>query len=500
LIRKIVVLSGGTAGYLLAVGLKARIPALEVKLIRLGDGEPEFNQSASLPLTKFLHGFLPLELRKFIEMARPVWTLGHKMMWGPRDHYFHPFTTQLDLRNPQLPRNNAFYVGDNIEFAGALTQMMAQDKVFYRMQSGQPAWSWDVGYQLDSSLLIHCLNTLGNAIGVQTLDDSLVEVKQDATGVTGLVMGSGTTETADLYIDASGPKSLLLGGALKEPFVSFKSSLPCDRVMLGSWPRTDQPMHAYSTVETMDAGWCWQLELQDRIERGYVYSSAHISDSQAEQEFRSENPDIAETRIQSFKSGRYERGWVKNVIAVGAAEGYVEPLHSTFLGVVAARCPLLAEILVEAGRTVPTAHVKLYNRHHTRVWDSVRRFLAVHYKYNTRLDTPFWTAARKDVELSGAETIIEYYRQCGPSSLWSPMVIDPVDLFGMGGYLMALMGQRVPTKLSYPIPSHEQAIWNADRDRSRGAADAALTVVQAMSLLPIKSQTVERTPLAGQVG
>ena len=299
-------LSGGIAGYLCAVGLKARMPGLEVKLIRLRDSEPGYNQSSSLSLTRFLHGFLPLELRKFIEMARPVWTLGHKMIWGPRDHYYHPYTTQLDLRSTALPRNNAFYVGDDVDEAGALTAMMAQDKVFYRMKDGQPAWAWDVGYQLDNALLIQCLTTLGSAIGIEVVDDSLVEAKVDATGITGLVMASGATETGDLYIDASEAKSLLLGGALKEPFVSFKSSLPCDRIVLGGWARGNQPMHGYSTCETMDAGWCWQLELQDRIERGYVFSSAHLSDEQAAAELRSKNPNIAETRALSFKSGRYE--------------------------------------------------------------------------------------------------------------------------------------------------------------------------------------------------
>ena len=500
MIRKVLVLSGGTAGYLCAVGLKARMPGLDVKLIRLRDSEPGFNQASSLPLTRFLHGFLPLELRKFIEMARPVWTLGHKMIWGPRDHYFHPYTTQLDLRNPNLPRNNAFYVGDDIDDAGALTAMMAQDKVFYRMQNGQPAWAWDVGYQLDDALLVHCLNTLANAIGVETIDGSLVEAKQDASGITGITLDSGVTEVADLYVDASEARSLLLGGALKEPFVSFKSSLPCDRIVAGGWSRTIEPMHGYSTCETMDAGWCWQLELQERIERGYVFSSAHLSDAQAESEFRTKNPNIAETRFISFKSGRYERGWVKNVVAVGAAEGFVEPLQSTFLGVVAARCQLLAEILVEGGRVVAPAHVKLYNRHHSRIWDSIRKLLALHYKYNTRLDTPFWLAARKDVELTGAETIVEYYRQCGPSSLWSPMVIDPVDLFGMGGYLMALIGMKVPTRLAYPIPQLEKSVWDADRQRARGAAASGLSVAEALSRLPIGQPQSERTPLAGQVG
>lgn len=457
------------------------MPDLSVSVVRLTDAELGLNQSSTPPLTRFLHGFMSLELRKFVEMARPTWTLGHRLLWGPRAHFYSPNTTQLNHKLPFMSRNNAFYVGDDDAGAGPLAALMAQDKAFYRNQSGQPMWQWDAGYQLEQAPFFETLRRLATAIGIEVQDDTLADVTQNETGVTGLVLGSGKTVTADLYIDATEARSLLLGGALKEPFVSYKSSLMCDRMIVGDWNRTHEPLHPYVTCETMDAGWCWQIELQHKIDRGYVYASSFLTDEQAEQEFRRKCPGVASIRHVQFANGRYERGWVKNVVAIGAAEGFVEPLASTELGIVAARSQLLSEIFIETGRRIPSAQVKLYNRHHARLWDGVRRFLALHYKFNTRFETPFWQAARKDVDVAGAETIVEYYRQCGPSSLWGPMLIDPVDIFGPGGYLALFVGQNVPTRVKYEPNMHEKAAWEAEVQKYRAAAHGGVGVAEALA-------------------
>src|SRR6185295_11905809 len=106
-------------------------------------------------------------------------------------------------------------------------------------------------------------------------------VRQDERGVSGLVMRSGQLMTADLYVDCSGFVSLLLGKSLGEPFVGFERSLFCDRAVVGGWDRADEVIQPYTTCETMDAGWSWQIEPDARINRGYVYSSAFISDDEA---------------------------------------------------------------------------------------------------------------------------------------------------------------------------------------------------------------------------
>jgi tryptophan halogenase len=449
--------------------------------VRLTDAEPGLNQGSSPPLTRFLHGFVSLDLRRFVELVRPTWTLGQRMLWGPRPVFFAPYTSQLNNKLPYMSRNNAFYVSDDADGVGPIAALMAQDKAFFRAQNGQPGWQWDTAYQLESDSFTAALTKLARAIGIEVMDDTLAAVNQDETGVTGLVLGSGVTVTADLYVDASEARSLLLGQALKEPFVSYKSSLMCDRMVVGRWTRSYEALHPYVTCETMESGWCWQLDLQHSIDRGYVYSSSFISDDQAEAEFRRKCPEVQSVRKLQFTSGRYERGWVKNVVGVGAAEAYVEPLLSTELGIVAARSQLLSEILIETGRQVPPAHIKLYNRHYARMWDSVRRFLALSYKFNTRLETPFWQAVRKDVDVAGGETIIQYYQQCGPSSLWAPLLIDAVDIFGPGGYLTLLVGMKVPTRAKYEINPQEKAAWESELEKYKAAARSGVSIPEALA-------------------
>ena len=481
MIKKVVVLSGGVSGFLCALGLRAKMPDLEVRVIRLTDVEPALNQATSPPLTRFLHGFVSLDLKRFVEMVRPSWTLGQRMLWGPRPVFFSPFTSQLNSKLPYMSRNNAFYITDDADGVGPIAALMAQDKAFFRAQNGQPAWQWDTGYQLDTGVFQTALDKLARAIGIEVTEDTLAGVNQDESGVTGLVLGSGVTVTGDLYVDASETRSLLLGKALKEPFVSYKSSLMCDRMVVGQWKRSYEALHPWVTCETMEAGWGWQLDLQQTIDRGYVYSSTFLTDEQAEAEFRRKCPEIQSVRKVQFASGRYERGWVKNVVAVGGAEAYVEPLANTELGIVAARSQLLAEILIETGRQVPPAHVKLYNRHYARLWDSVRRYLALSYKLNTRLETPFWQAARKDVDVAGGETIVEYYRQCGPSSLWAPLLIDSVDIFGAGGYLSLLVGLKVPTRAKYEVNPQEKAAWESELEKYKSAARSGVSIPEAMA-------------------
>jgi tryptophan halogenase len=289
-------------------------------------------------------------------------------------------------------------------------------------------------------------------------------------------------------------RSLLLGETLKEPFVSFKKSLACDRILSSQWERTDEPLHPYTTCQTMDSGWCWQVELEKKISRGYVYSSVFATDEQAEEEFRRKNPKAGPVRVSKYAVGRYERGWVKNVMAIGNSEGFVEPLHSTALGVIAARCQLLSEILVESNRQVPAAHVRLYNRHHGRIWDGARRVLAIQYKFNSSLRTPFWEMCRRDLDLAGAEPMVEYYRQCGPNSVWGPLLTDPVDPFNASAYLSIMVGQKLPTRVTYEASAHERAIWDAEQQRYRSMAMQGLSVAEALAALPPYQSTQTTHP------
>jgi tryptophan halogenase len=384
-----------------------------------------------------------------------------------------------------LRKAKAFYCWDEMEYEDPISALMTQDRAFERMPSGEPTLHGSVAYHFENEKFVTFLEEAAAGLGVTTMDETILEVKQDEGGVVGLRMESGREEAADLYIDASGFASILLGKALGEPFIDYGRTLYCDRAVVGGWERKDpgeQIIKPYTTCETMESGWSWQIEHESRINRGYVYSSSFISDEAAEVEFRAKNPKVAATRIIHFKSGRYRQLWVKNVVAIGNAGGFVEPLEATALGAIAFQCRTLADTLSDSECEPTPLLQNRFNDLHARAWDEIRNFLSIHYRFNTRLDTPFWQYCRESVDLAGAEVVVELYRDSGPT-LWLEEVIDRANQFGIAGYFALLMGQKVPHGRMYQASTDVAARWNAERERYRQMASRALTVNEALSIV-----------------
>ena len=483
-VNRVVVLGGGSAGFLAAMALKKELPDLQVVVLRskamgvIGVGE---GTTVSVP--NFLHGYLQIDPLEFHRAVRPTYKLGIRFLWGPRPYFNYTFDKQFNLYYQALPRASGFYCADDCEYASVNAALMTHDKGFIRLPNGSPGIRNNVAYHMENAELVEFLETYSSKLGIEAIDETVENVEQDDHGVTALRCTSGNRVTADLWVDCSGFVSLLLGKTLKEPFISFKRSLFCDRAVVGGWARAEEPIKPYTTAETMDAGWCWQIEHEHRINRGYVYSSDFISDEAAEQEFRRKNPKITNTRVVPFISGRYERNWVKNVVAIGNSSGFVEPLESTSLGIICDAAKALAYALHESGRQPGPALARAYNRSSGGTWDDIRKFLAIHYKFNTRLDTPFWRAARNDTDLAGAEEFCEFYAENGPTPLWGPTLIRGKDVFGMEGYLCMMVGQQVPYRPTHEPTAQEWQIWAAIRQSNREAALSGMTVKETLNIV-----------------
>jgi tryptophan halogenase len=208
--------------------------------------------------------------------------------------------------------------------------LMAHDKAFQRKADGTPHFHNAHAFHIENAKLVEHLERTARGLGVEVVDGNVTQVDTGTTvlagreqnGVHALILDDGQRVTADLYVDASGFRSELLGRTLQEPLRSYDSSLFCERAIIGGWPRTNEPIRPYTVAETMDSGWCWQIEHEHWINRGYVYSSKFISDDEALAELRRKNPQIAnEPRLVKFRSYRHERFWVGNVVAVGNASG-----------------------------------------------------------------------------------------------------------------------------------------------------------------------------------
>jgi tryptophan halogenase len=483
MIDDVLILGGGSAGFLVAITLKQKLPALRVTVLRSKEiGIIGVGEGTTIPVLNHLHGYLRLDHTELHRIAQPTWKLGVRFLWGPRPYFDYGLSLQLDIHYQGLSKVAGYYcLGTGAVEFGFASAYMTHNTIFPRRASGRPEITTDPAYHLENERFVAFLEYQAQKLGVLVVDDTVVEVRQNDAGVTGLVLASGRTATADLYVDCSGFRSVLLGKTLGEPFRSFKASLFCDRAMVGGWDRTDEPIKPYTTAETMNAGWCWQIEHEHWINRGYVYSSDFISDDEAERELRSKNPKVSATRIVKFVSGRYERLWVKNVVGIGNAGGFVEPLESTSLGLICLDAHALTESLRDSDRQVCPTQVRLYNQRSTLIWDLVRRFLAVHYKFNTRLATPFWRACVEKTDLAGAEEFVEFYPENGPSTLWRNLVLDPRDPFGFEGNLSMMIAMNVPCRKDFRPPEAEVHVWNEIYQKIQSVARQAVTVAEALA-------------------
>ena len=484
MVRDVIVLGGGSAGLLAALAL-LRVPGLSVHLVRspeigiIGVGE---GTTASVP--RHLHGFLGLDPASLHREVRPTWKLGVRFLWGPRSRYHYTFTNAVTARLPGLRRGAGYHCWDDFSGLDLNSALMEADLAFARQSDGAPLIRDDVALHLENEAFVGWLERQARARGLGIMEATVRAVEPGGEGIAALHLEGGGVLRADLYVDASGFRGTLLREALGEPFLSYRDALFCDRAAVTGWDRTDEPLLPVTVAETMPAGWCWRIEHDERIHRGHVFSSQFLDDESAAAQLRAANPRAGDVRFVAFRTGRLERCWVGNVVAVGNAGGFVEPLEATALSVICDTTRMLASALIDSEcRPGPELRTGV-NRIVARLWDEIRDFLAVHYRFNTRLDTPFWRACREEVALHGAGPIVDWYRENGPSSLTEiDLLPAETSIFRLEGFFTHLLGQRVPHARVARMPSEENAAWQNHRRACRAKARTGMGVAEACRIV-----------------
>lgn len=485
MIQSILVLGAGSAGLIAALTIKRKIPTLSVRIVRSPElGVIGVGEGTTPNFPKHIFDILGISRRKFYELAEPTWKIGIRFLWGPRKRFDYTFSLQLDSHWSDLPRPNGFYCDDDFANTDIAAACLRHDKAFPRQPNGAPDIQPWHAFHIENKKFVDVLELVAREVGVEIIDGKVTGSERGPTGIAAVHLEDGRRLEADFFIDSSGFRSELLGKALEEPFISYDSSLFCDRAVVGGWDRTTEPILPYTTAETMDAGWAWQIEHEHHVNRGYVYSSQAITEEQAVEEFTRKNPRAPKSpRVVKFRSGRYRRMWVDNVVAVGNAGGFVEPLEATALMVVCAECQTLVDFLQHCALSPTPTMRTLFNRLMDNTWDDIRDFLALHYKYNTLLDTPFWRAAQNDTDLGGLPPLLEFYEENGPTGFSRYMLRDHDNNFGIEGYLVHLVGNKVPYKNRHKAAPDELARWNAHRSRFIATAKGGLDVKEALSYI-----------------
>ena len=493
MVRNVVVLGGGSAGFLAAITLAKKLPGLKIRVVRSPDiGVIGVGEGTTAAFPRHFFDYLKMPVKEFYQAVHPTWKLGIRFLWGPREEFYYTFSQEYSQDIPGLSRKPGFYHDEESVWLGPISALMAKGTVFPRKPDGTPQIRPPHAYHIENEKLVSYLEKVAREAGVEVIDGMVNQVEtrpvqtsgREEMGVGGLILESGESVEADLFVDASGFRSELLGRALSVPQISYADSLFCDRAVIAGWPRTNEPILPYTIAETMDHGWAWQIEHENFINRGYVYSSRFVGDDEALAEFRRKNPKLAtEPRIVRFRSYRFEKMWAGNVVGVGNASGFVEPLEATALQIICVQTSTLADVLMDSECDPTPTLVDFYNRYNTGQWDDTRDFLAVHYKFNTRLDTPFWQTCRSQTDLGGATEMVQSYLENGPSTLLTGVVLPPQNSFGFDGYLSMLVGMRVPHGRPHVPNDDEARFWKKRHDDLGAAAAGAMSVRDSLAVL-----------------
>jgi tryptophan halogenase len=485
-IQNVLVLGAGSAGLLCAISLKVKIPQLTVKVVRSGEvGVIGVGESTTPQLPRFLFDYLKITKRHFCSVANPTWKMGIHFIWGQRESFEYTFDFAMDAQWSDLPLPHGFYCDEEYANANVQGALMSQGKAFLRnTHGGGPEIPAGMGFHLYNPQFVAALEVVAKEIGIEFIDAKITGAARGEQGIDAVILEDGRQLRAELFVDASGFRSELLGKALQEPFISYAHSLFCDRAVVGSWERGEDFIYPYTIAETMDAGWCWQIDHEKSVNRGYVFSSRFMSEDQAHAEFMRKNPK-AKTwdHVVKFRSGRYRRAWIQNVVGIGNAGGFVEPLEATALMVVCGQTQTLVDFLLHTQLSPTPTMIDLYNKVFGETWDDIRDFLALHYRFNTRIGTPFWKTANAEVDVSGSAELLKFYAENGPTGLCRHAIRHLPAIpnqFGIEGYLVHLVGNQVPYKRR-SISEADRAVWNLHWARNKALADQGMNAKEALA-------------------
>ncbi len=491
-LRSVGIVGGGTAGYLTALGLRRAFPELTVSVIAsskipiIGVGE------ATTPLLpKYLHCFLGLDVVELYEKVQPTWKLGIKFIWGkPGDYHFnYPFMPG-DLVESLL------YEG-HINGSNHQSRLMSMDRTFVLEL---PDGSWrsymqyePFAYHLENRRFVAYLEEQLEGAGVQLFDRTVMdaEVRDDQT-IGGLICEEGERLQYDLYIDCSGFRSLLLE-KLGSRFISFETSLPANTAVTASVPNHGF-IKPYTTALTMNHGWCWVIPHGDVDHLGYVHCSTFCSVDEAERELRDTFPgSTGHVGVVRFRSGRHEHFWRGNVVAIGNAYAFVEPLESTAIHVIIEEINCLLNNFPE---TLECRHIVRYvNERVNARWDQLRGFLSIHYKFNGRLDTAFWKFCRRELDISEAQKYIDVFREMAPLYGRRHRLWEAPELFDDAGYDTLLLGQGIAGRLMQPKYTREQ--WRERFDAGAAILQTAKTHAEALGFFAQHPEALRATVSSG---
>lgn len=447
-VRSILIVGGGTAGWMTAASLAKFLENAPCKVTLVESdriGTIGVGEATVPPIIDFIR-VLGIDENDLIRKTQATFKLSIEFKdWvRPGHSYMHPFgQTGFDL--------------GNVPFAGYWLKMLQQGKAHpleeYSLQAtaarmgkfmrpvpvpNSPLGKITYALHFDAALFARYLRQFAETRGVQRIEGKVGDVSLDPENgcISSVTLESGEKIPADFFIDCSGFRGLLIEGALKTGYENWNHWLPCNRAIAVPCERTG-PLSSHTVSAAKQAGWQWRIPLQHRVGNGYVYNGDIISDQQAHDELLAsiEGKALANPLQLQFNTGHRKLFWNKNCVAIGLSAGFLEPLESTAIHLIHRGIALLVNFFPD--RRFMQADIDRYNRIFSFEYERIRDFLLVHYCKTERDDSELWCYCRNlDLPDSLKEKIALF-------SSYGRILRENTELFPVQSWLYVMNGQGI---------------------------------------------------------
>ena len=486
-IRKVVIVGGGTSGWMTAAALaKVLKGRYDITLVESDEISTIGVGEATIPMISIFNRMLELDEDEFVRDTQASFKLGIEFVnWGRLgDRYIHGFGTigqdnwTVDFHQYWLKQYQAGKAKELERYS--INTMACLHNKFMRPRADMPNSPLSqiaYAFHFDASLYAKFLRKYSEARGVLRVEGKIMDVvvREGDGHVTAVKLQNGQQLEGDLFIDCSGFRALLIEGALKTGYEDWSHWLPCDRAMAVPCVSAKE-LTPFTRSTARSAGWQWRIPLQHRIGNGHVYSSKYISDDEAAAVLMSnlDGAPLAEPRPIKFLTGKRKKAWNKNVVSIGLASGFVEPLESTSIHLVQMGIAHLLTFFPAAGfESHDTAQ---YNRIMDQEYEWVRDFIILHYKATERSDSPFWNYCREMEVPATLQHRMDLFKTHGR------VYREGHELFTKVSWLQVMHGQRLRPAAYHPLTDllSEQEI-QAYLEEVEGVIDACTQVMPSHS-------------------
>ena len=492
-IRSVAIIGGGTAGWMTAAAISRSFGRdIHVHLVESDEIGPIGVGEATVPHITAFNRLLHIDEGEFVRQTQATFKLGIQFNdWGKiGDSYVHGFGTigrdlglmpfhqyWLKARMAGKAKDLSHYSLNTL--AAPLGKFMVPPS---DAPPNTPLAEIAYAYHFDAALYAQFLRRRAEAQGVVRTEGKVVAVNQN--GESGFVesvrLENGTVIAADLFIDCSGFRALLIENTLHAGYEEWTHWLPCDRALAVPCEKRMAPT-PYTRSTARQAGWQWRIPLQHRTGNGHVYSSQFISDAQAEQVLM-ENLDgkpLADPRQVRFTTGRRKKIWDRNVVAIGLASGFIEPLESTAIFLIQTGISRLMGLFPDA-RCAQVLQ-DTYNAQMQFEYERIRDFIILHYRASERDDSEFWKYVRTMPIPDSLQSYLDLFAANGQ------FFREGTELFGLTSWVQVMVGQGI-----IPRTYHPAVDWVKNDDMLHLVDHVEKVVAANVALMPRHEDFIAR--------